>query len=222
MNPQLGSRAGRSEHLTSTFAQGSLDHLFFLDSKLLRQPRLAFRPACKRLPRKPTLIHREILRVANDYRSLDDVLQFANITWPGIRYKELQSLLIDPTEGLSRFSCEMTDEVFDQQANVFSSFPQWRNLNRKNVETIKQIATKCTRGDGSLQVAIGGGNDPHVRSDRLIATHTLKLPLLQNTQQRNLSFRGQLTDFVKEDGAFFSKLESTQPPQQCPVKAPLS
>jgi hypothetical protein len=45
---------------------------------------------------------------------------------------------------------------------------------------------------------------------------------LQNTQQRNLSFRGQLTDFVKEDGAFFSKLESTQPPQQCPVKAPLS
>src|ERR1700730_1173969 len=216
MNSQLGSRAGRSEHLTSTFAQGSLDHLFFLGSKLLREPRLAFRPACKRLPRKPTLIYREILRVANDYRSLDDVLQFANITWPGIRYKELQSLLIDPTEGLSRFSCEMTDEVFDQQANVFSSFPQWRNLNRKNVEAVKQIATKCTRGDGGLQVAIGGGDDPHVSSNRLIATHTLKLPLLQNAQERNLSFCGQLTDFVKEKGTFFRELEAAQLPLHCP------
>src|ERR1700737_2520219 len=113
MNSQLGSRAGRSEHLTSAFAQGSLDHLFFLGSKLLREPRLAFRPACKRLPRKPTLIHREILRVANDYRSLDDVLQFANITWPRIRQKKLQSFFIVPTEALSCFSCKMINEVFN-------------------------------------------------------------------------------------------------------------
>src|ERR1700682_1084947 len=113
----------------------------------------------------------------------------------------------------------MTDEVFDQQVNVFSSFPQRRNLNRKNIEAVKQIATKCTRSDGSLQVAIGGGYDPHVNADRLIATHPLKFPLLQNTQQRNLSFRGQLTDFVKEEGAFFRKLEATQSPLQCPCES---
>src|SRR5467141_2225944 len=110
----------------------------------------------------------------------------------------------------------MTDEVFDQQGNVFSSFPQRRNLNRKNIEAVKQIATKCTHSDGSLQVAIGGGYDPHISADRLIAAHTLKLPLLQNMQQRNLSFRGQLTDLVEENGAFFRKLEPTQPPLRCP------
>jgi hypothetical protein len=54
----------------------------------------------------------------------------------------------------------MIDEVFNQQGNVFPSFPQRRNLNRKNIKTVKQIATKCTRCDGRLQVAIGGGDEP--------------------------------------------------------------
>src|SRR6267378_7006950 len=115
----------------------------------------------------------------------------------------------------------MSDEVFDQQGNVFSSFPQRRNLDREDVKTVKQIAAKCTRCDSRLQIAVGGGDDPHIGSDRLIAAHTLKLPLLQNTQQRNLSFRGQLTDFIKEEGAFFCKLEPTQPPLRCPRKGAL-
>src|SRR6266699_4979798 len=115
----------------------------------------------------------------------------------------------------------MVDEVFDQQGNVFSSFPQRRNLNRKDVETVKQVATKRTCCDGSLQVAVGGGDEPHVSADRLIATHALKLMFLQNTQQRNLSVRGQLTDFVKEEGAFFRKLEPAQSPLGCPRKGTL-
>ena len=106
----------------------------------------------------------------------------------------------------------MSDEVFHQQGNVFSSFPQRRNLDREDVKTVKQIAAKCTRCDSRLQIAVGGGDDPHIGSDRLIATHSLKLMFLQNTQQRNLSFRGQLTDFIKEEGAFFRKLEPTQSP----------
>jgi hypothetical protein len=91
----------------------------------------------------------------------------------------------------------MIDEKFDQQGNVFSSFPQRRNLNRKDVETVKQIATKGTRSDGSFQIAIGGSDDPHVSSNTLIAAHTLKLSLLQNAQERNLSFGRQLAHFVQ-------------------------
>jgi hypothetical protein len=45
----------------------------------------AVRFSCNRLSRKPTLVHREILCVAYDHGSINDVLQFANITGPGIR-----------------------------------------------------------------------------------------------------------------------------------------
>src|SRR5882757_2916713 len=220
MKPQLGSRSGRSGHSASAFAQGSLNHLFLLGSKLFRQLQLAFRGGCKRLPRQPTLIYGEILCLAYDDRTLDDVLQLANITWPGIRLKQAETLFAHRLKVFSSFPCITIDEVLDQQGNVFSSLPERRNLNRKNVEAVKQIAPKFTLNDGSLQVAIGGGDDTRIGSDGLIATHTLKLPLLEHMQQRNLSFRWQFTHLVKEDGAFFRKLEPTQSPLRCPRKSP--
>src|ERR1700692_3673034 len=100
-------------------------------------------------------------------------------------------LFVYPADGLSCFSCETIDEVLDQHRNVFCPFAQRRNLNRKNVEPVKQVAPQHAHSNGSLQVAIGGGDDAHVSSDGLTATHALELPLLQNTQQRNLSFRWQ-------------------------------
>src|SRR6267143_7279497 len=122
MNPQLGSRAGRSEHLSSTFAQGSLDDLFFLGSKLLGELRLVFRLGCKRLARKPTLNHREILCFAHDDRSFDDVLEFPNITWPRIRLKKLQGLAVYPAYVLAQFLRRTIDEVLYQRGNIFTPF----------------------------------------------------------------------------------------------------
>src|ERR1700730_13758614 len=220
MKSQLCGRPRRPGHSTPAFAQGSLNHLFLLGSKLLRQFQLAFRIFCKRLPRQPTLIHGEIFGFEHNHGTLDDVLQLADITGPGIRYEKVQSLLVHPADALSCLSCETVDEVLDEQGNVFFSFSQRRNLNRKNIEAVKQIAPKRTLSDGSLQVAIGGGDDSRVRSDRLVATHTLKLPLLQNMQQRNLSFRWEFTDLVKEDGASFRKLKPTQSPLRCPRNSP--
>ena len=66
----------------------------------------------------------------------------------------------------------------------------------------------------ALQVAIGGGDHPHVRANRLASAHALEFPLLQNAQQRDLSFRGQLADFIQKDGASFGQLEPAEAPLQ--------
>src|SRR5712671_5359783 len=182
MNPELGSGSGCSRHPSPAFAQRGLNHLFLLTSQPLREFQLGCRLGRTRVSRKPTRIHRKILCFADYDRALYDVLQFANISRPGIGQKQVQSLFVYPTEVLSGLSCEMMDEVLHQQRNVFSSFPQTRNLNGEHVEAVIQIAAKCTRSDGSLQVPIGGSDDPHISSNCLIATNTLKLPLLQNTQ----------------------------------------
>src|SRR5258708_9338538 len=112
------------------------------------------------LPRQPPIIAEEILGFAHNHRALDDVMQLADITGPGIRHKKVQRLLVYPADALSCFSCETIDEVLDQQGNVFFSFSQRRNFNRENVETVKQVVAKCTFSDRSLQVTIGGGDHP--------------------------------------------------------------
>src|SRR5207237_1661579 len=118
-------------------------------------------------------------------RSLNHVLQFANITRPWVRLKQIEALFVHRLKALSCFPCETVNEVLDQQGNVFSSFTQRRHLNRKNVEPVKQVAPERARSDGSLQVAVSGSNHPNIISDGSGPTDTLKFVPLYNTQQAN-------------------------------------
>src|SRR6266478_764368 len=208
MNPQLGSRAGRSEHLSSTFAQGSLDDPFFLSSKLLGELRLAFRLGCKRLPRKPGLVHREILCFAHDDRSFDDVLEFANITWPRVRLKKLQGLAVHPAYVLAQFPRSTIDEVLNQRGNIFPSFAQSRHLNRKNAEAVKQVATKVSSSDGRLQIAVGSSDHADIRLDGPSSADALKFMFLEDTQKSDLGLGRELSDFIEKNRASFRQFKA--------------
>ena len=113
----------------------------------------------------------------------------------------MQCPLLDSRYLLALFSRIAIDEVFDQQGNVFSSFPKRRNLNREDMQAIKQIATERSSADSGLQVTVGGGDHPNVSAYRMCSADTLKFVLLQNTQQCNLSLGGKFSDFVEEKRA---------------------
>ena len=57
---------------------------------------------------------------------------------------------------------------------------------RRAILAIVEIAAKLAVGDHFFQVAVGGGNQPHVSLDKLVAAKTFKLLLLQNAQQFRL------------------------------------
>src|SRR5260370_19363051 len=140
------------------------------------------RLSCRRLPGKPALVDREILCVADDERSLNHVLQFADITRPRVRLKQIEAFLAHSPKALSCFPCVTINEVLDQQGNVLSSLPQSRHLNRKNVEPVKQVAPEHARGDGSLQVAVRSSNHPNIGSVGHSSTDTFEFVFLQYTQ----------------------------------------
>src|SRR5258707_6520606 len=177
---------------------------------------MGFRLACKRLPRQPTFIHREILRVAHDYRSLDDVLQFANVTRPGVRLKQFQALFVYPADALSCFARITIDEVLNEHRNIFLPFPQRRNLDRKNVKPVTEATPERARSDGRLQIAVSSSDHPNIRSDGSSSTNTLELVFLQNAQQSDLGLGRKLSDFIEEDSASFSQLKPPQASLSCP------
>src|SRR5712692_3545506 len=100
---------------------------------------------------------------------------------------------------LARFSRIAIDKIFHQQSNILSSLSKRRNLDRENLQAIKQITTEGPSADGGLQVTIGGCNHPDVSADSTTAADTLKLVLLQNTKQSNLSLGWKFSDFVQEE-----------------------
>src|SRR5258705_12308455 len=88
----------------------------------------------------------------NDDRALNNILQFANVTGPGVRLKQIEGFPVYPPDILSFFSGIAIDEVLDQHRNVFSPLAQRRDLNGEHVQAIEKILAVCARSYGSLQV----------------------------------------------------------------------
>ena len=116
-NCEPGGRTQRSRHSASAFSQGSLNHLFFLGHKLVAE-RLACRLNLTRIPNKPTLIDGEALRVTDDNRPFNHILQLSNVTRPRVRLKQIQGLLVGAPDFLPRFPGISSNEVLDQQGDV--------------------------------------------------------------------------------------------------------
>src|SRR5260370_17411331 len=114
-----------------------------------------FRFGRKRLLSKPGVVDREILCFAHDDRSLNHVLQFADVPWPGVGAKQVEAFFGYPLYVLSHFPRALIDEVSDQHRNVFSSFSQRRHINRENVDPVKQVTTKRSLTHVRLQITLG-------------------------------------------------------------------
>ena len=66
--------------------------------------------------------------------------------------------------------------------------------------------------DSLLQVRVGGGDDPHVGLDRLVAAEPLEPLLLQDAKQLGLRQRMHVADLVQEQRAAVALLELADPP----------
>src|SRR5713226_9955468 len=98
---------------------------------------------------------------------------------------------------LAGFSRIAIDKIFHQQSNILSSFSKRRNLNRKDLEPIKQITPEGSAGYRSIQITIRGGDHTNVDLDGLRSSDPLEFPFLKDAQERDLSVRGEVAHFVE-------------------------
>ncbi len=105
-------------------------------------------------------------------------------------------------------SCVPLDEITDQQGDVFPSLPQRRNANREHVQSVKQIAAKFAFCDHFLEVTVSGCNQPYIYFPGVDAAQTFEFAFLQSTQKLGLDLKGDITDFIKKQGALISKFQS--------------
>src|SRR4030095_13821287 len=75
------------------------------------------------------------------------------------------------------------------------------DVNRKNVQPIKQVHTESALAHFPPQIFVRRYHYAYIRFNRAVATHPLKLLLLQDTQKQYLNFRTQLCDLIEKDRA---------------------
>src|SRR6266481_5541307 len=109
---------------------------------------------------------------------------------------------------LTRLARVATDEVFDKHRNVLSSLSKRRNLDRENLQAIKQIITEGSAGCGCIKITIRGGDHTNVDLDGLRSSDPLEFLFLKDSQQGNLRVRRQFAHFVQENRSPVGQLET--------------
>ena len=77
-----------------------------------------------------------------------------------------------------------------QQWDVFRTFPQGWNVNRKNIQPVKQVFAKFLLLNHLSEVAIGGCDQACIGSQRARASQPFELPFLEHAQQLGLKLDG--------------------------------
>ena len=105
-----------------------------------------------------------------------------------------------------------------QAAEFDGPLTQRRQLQRKHIEPVIEVCPEFFLADAATEVAVRGGDHPHIGADGLIAAYALELPLLQHAQQFDLHVRWHFTDLVEKNGARMGELETPHAPLDGPAE----
>src|SRR5262249_30201646 len=99
------------------------------------------------------------------------------------------------------------EEMIDENRNLLPPLPQRWDADLDDVQAVVQVLAELMRPHGRLEVAIGRGDEPHVRTDDLLAADARELAVLEHVQELGLKPQRHLTDLVEQQGALIRRLE---------------
>src|SRR5260370_1559816 len=145
---------------------------------------------------------------SHEHGALHHVFQFSDIARIEVILKHKNGFIAETHCGESVLMAINAQEMFREGDDIRASLAQRRNGNSDHVQAIKQIFAEHAFAYGSLEIAVGGGEDAKVAANCFGAAHAFKGALLQDTQQFRLQGWGEFADFIQEDRATFGHLES--------------
>src|SRR5579872_2781199 len=130
--------------------------------------------------------------------ALDDVLELAYVAWPRVVHHPLErpARRVEPRSAVLR--AVQAQEVIDQQRDVLASRAERRRRDRDDVEPVVEVLAEPSGRHLGHQIAIGGGDDPHVGL-RGVPTDRLVLAFLQDAEELHLHGGRELADLVEEE-----------------------
>src|SRR3954452_17531420 len=82
--------------------------------------------------------------------------------------------------------------------DVACPLSQGRKCHWKHVQSVVKIRSELPFLNHLLQILICCCDDPHIHMNRMAATQSLELLLLESTQELRLKFKREVPDFVEK------------------------
>src|SRR5256886_9791691 len=172
----------------------------------------ARRPVGERGLLAPELV-RQVLRPQrgvgrDDDRALDDVPQLPHVPHPGVAAEQVERAVRDRGDALSVALGELAYEVRGEQHEIIAALGELGQADRDYGQPVIQILADPPLFDRFVQVAVGGGDEPHVNRDGAGPAQPLDLTLLCGTQDLRLQREAHVDDFIEKHRAARRLLEA--------------
>src|SRR5580692_490432 len=113
----------------------------------------------------------------------------------------------DRIDRLAHSSCGLLYKMLHQQRNILRTLPQGRNVDRKHIQAIVEIAAKLLLQYHSFQVTMCCGHNAHVNFLRPRASQAFEFTLLQGAKELWLQLERDIADFIQEQRALMGYLK---------------
>ncbi len=148
--------------------------------------------------------------LGEDERALDHVLELAHVAGPCVRRERAHEAVGHPLYRLAHPALLAGDEVPDEERDVLGPVAQRREADREDAEAVVEVGPEAPLAHLALDVAVRGGDDPHVGPLRPRRAEPLELAALEDPQELRLDLEGELGDLVEEDRAPVGDLEPAE------------
>ena len=155
---------------------------------------------------------------------MDGILQFPNISGPGVIHQHGQRIL-GKAPGMLSFLCGPIEEMRNQKREIVFPLTQGRQANGYHVQPIIEIFSKILPFHFTPQVAVGGTDDAHIHRDGLFASHPLESSFLQEPCRSftcmglgssDTSSRKIVPPWASSKRPFLSRIAPEKAPFTCP------
>src|SRR5436190_10364308 len=90
---------------------------------------------------------------------------------------------------------------------IFSSFPQWRQIDANDIEPEIKVFSKPSFGHSFFDIDIGCGDDPRIDGDRFSAAETREGSVLQNVKEFRLQQWSHFANLIEEQCSSVGEFE---------------
>lgn len=126
------------------------------------------------------------------------MLQFADISRPGVAHKFSFGFTGQPPYLFLVFPVISVQEMFGQQEYILSAFTQRRNMQFDGIDAVKQILPELSFLYQFSQICIGGTDQPDIDIYGTDCAQTGDAPLLDSCQKLGLHGQWQVSDLIQE------------------------
>src|SRR6202158_124367 len=151
--------------------------------------------------------HIQFVPLREYHAALNEVLQLADIAWPIGIHQSLHRGSWDRPDALLHTAGEARHKKVDQELNVFASFAQRRDFDRKHPQPVKKVLAELIVADHAFQIPMCGRNQTNINVDGFGTSEAFELLLLQGTQKLWLQIHGNVADLVEKQSAVIRQLK---------------